>query len=1088
MEQQSELSNIIIVSSQQELDAAYESLASGSGGKILLESGPSYQFTVRDAEDLRETAHLTIGSLDPDNPAEVSEVRLKGAENITFEDLSFAVDGADVSGSGNMIDMRDSQNITIRNSAISSDAEGAIGTATGYTEGAGGLFAKGCDGITVEGSTVSNTNHAFAFLDSTNVTVVDNDISAIQGDGIRIGGVSGMLIEGNNLHDLLGSTQDANHSDMIQIWGTNISHNNENITIRENILDTGNGARYQMIFGHNEDIAENGFLFENIVIEDNVLYGAHQHGISIEDTLNATVRYNTVIYNSDTYVNMADGSQVQAEMTGAIQIGGEGAVIEYNIAHNVDGGENNVVLSTSSPALADDYRNHFVNVESGGSGDLRDLMLRPDSELNGVAGSSLLWSSDSAETLTAVADVTVSQDDRSVVTLDASLSRGPAGYVDVQGATYLWTFDDGTTATGRVVTHDFGTAGEHGYTLTVTLPDGSTDEINRTIDIETPLVFLHDFEGPTVAEPAAADADSFVFAPAGDAEAVEASAGAGWLQIGGEDGFLIERSNDKLFNLSSFNLGLTMDRADGASGVFLHLPRTMTASVDEAGYVTFELTTDEGSFTLLSESAVFGDNEAHKLSFVFDGQAGTLTLMVDGVADALTEASGTTAEKKYWGLTIGNTWQDAVEASVQEVYLLAETCEPESLQEPQLPPTDDMAAPGVPVEIAGTLSFEADGIVAQDLDYKLDGDGAWSEAGVDITKGTLSLTRANDTFYDADSFGVSFDLSLNEGGSPGKILYLHQTLALTLTDAGQLVFELTTDAGVQTIGTVGVNLDDGAAHRVALEYDAKAGAMEIVVDGAVMATGSQTGQTAPVKYWGLTFGDPWSGDDAGVTIDNIAVAKDGQIAPLAPEAELATVRAPAGDTVVSLDFEDEVVADVSGNGTYVTMKGGEASLVAAADGSQFLELGGDLATVNVSRDEDDLFNQDSFLFSFGMRSDAPEGRTVFGIHKSMTLDVVGDDLVFKITTTEGQYSLSSSGDILSDADWHDVQIAYSDEVGQLRMVVDGEVIASTEASGATLERAYWGLTLGHEWGGGFDGAIDDFTYSTNIAADYFDVA
>lgn len=1069
------VSETIIVSSQAEFEAAYKALSDGQGGKILLRSGGEYSLRIRDAGDAVESAAVTIASLDPSDPALIKSVQMSGAENITFEDLRFSVSGAEAPGSGYLLNISNSQNIAFRSSVLSSDAEGPLGTPDDFAEGAKLALVRNCEGVSFEDNEVYGFDHGFAFLDSYDVSLVGNDIHSLQGDGIRIGGVSGMLIEGNHLHDFLGGTQSANHSDMIQLWGTRINVNNEDIVIRENFLDTGNGANYQMIFGRNEDFDDNGFLYTGIVVEHNLLYGANFHSVSIVDTSGMIVRNNTVLYNPDAYNVFADGSQTQSTATGMIRVGGDGAIIENNVAHAISGGGVNYVLGAESALQDNDYRAHFVNLEAGGDGDMRDLMLRPDSPLNGIAGSRLTWATDTAEALTAVADVSVSQTDKSLVTLDAGWSRGPDGYVAPLGATFLWTFDDGSTAEGVSVTHDFGESGRHDYTLTVTGPDGSQDVIARSVVIEDVTVFDVTFAGGAVEDDAGAGAVIVLR----DAVVSE----DGWLEVGGRARLEISRSTEGMFNLPSFNFGLTVDRADDASGVLVDFPGTFEARIDAMGYVEFALDTDEGSFLVTSSAAVFADNAPHRLNFVFDGEAGTLSIEVDGELDSQVAASGVTAPKQSWGLTIGNTWHNGIEARVQDLAFYSEAA-PDALD-----PEPELAIAATPEAIAremiGSLSFEAGEVQGEGLFYSLDEPAAITEAGVDLERGTLTLTRKNVSLYDADSFGLFFDLTAKPGDAAGTVAYLHGTLELELDDAGQLSLRLNTENGWKQIGSVGLELDDGAAHRVSLEYDSDAGLMQICVDGHVVASGSHSGSTPPVKYWGLSFGHPWQDADAGVYVDNISLSDQGHTVQFAaPEAVLAET---TETTALLLDFEGAVISDKSGFGATVSTTDDLISLVEHEDGSQFVDIskGG---AVHVARTYDALFGQDSFVFDFSMRSDTASGRKVLGIHNSFQLDVENDDLVFNITTSDGEFGISTTGDVLGDHDWHHVEIAYSDSVGLLQLRVDGEIAAQAEVSGTTLERQYWGLDLGNIWSGGFDGAIDDFVYGTEVDARYFNLA
>jgi len=772
----------ITVSNSAELMEAYQELKAGSGGTILLSDTATYDLRSFDSLNEIDSA-VTIRSADSDNPATINSIRLTGAENLTIEDVHIHMDGDPNSFDDIALRISSSTDIVIRDSVMTSDASAPLGTVDTPDAAAQLALVRNSTDITFEGNNISGFNHGLAFMDSHGINISNNEMSAMQGDGIRIAGVNGLLIEGNHLYDFLGATQNANHSDMIQFWGINTTINTENVVIRENFLDTGNGANYQMIF-------------------------------------------NTVIHNSDTYDILADGTEVASTLSNRIDIDGTNTVIENNITQLVNDEINNAVLTTTSPYVSDDYRSHFVNVEAGGSGDLRDLMLLPDSELNGTFGSWLTWSRDASDTLTAIATATIADHDRSEFTLSAELSHGPDGYVVDQGATFTWIFDDGNVLEGASVTYDFNTAGEHSYNLIVTMPDGTTDEIRRTIG---------------------------------------------------------------LFSLNDFNIGITVDVETGSTGSLLHLPRTFQVTITEDGSVHITLTTQDGTFELLSNTAVFADSGAHELNFIFDGDAQSLSLVVDGQIDATVPAYGTTAPPSFWGLTIGSTWNEAVDARVQDIYVLNENI-----------PLDDV----------------------------------------------ISSSSEDDTNVPEDEINTLISLDF---------------------EGGEIIDTSDYDAAITPIGT-GISLVD------------------------------DTGQ-------------------------------DGQVAAISND-----------------------------------------------------------SAISVSRNYEEIFELDSFAFDFDMRSDSENGRAVFRIHQSLRLDIVDNDLRFMLTTTEGDFVIETSGDLLEDHDWHNVQISYSNDLDQLQMFVDGVNVASATASGTTLERAYWGLDIGNRWGNGFNGEIDDFTMSTNIGQQYFDLA
>ena len=1058
----------VVCYTQDDLDSAFKSLVADGGGEILLAPGVEFEIVAWDKDENNVNPNISVKSLDADNPATVTAVRMQGIENVSFENLKIVDLGNDSPYPSSVIDLMSCSNISFKNNVMEGSAKGPPGTTDNYEAASSAAVVKWSDGVVFANNEISNFYHGLAFRDCTDVDVVRNDIQGLQGDGIRIGGVSGMNVQENHLHDMTGSTTDFNHPDFIQLWGFRTTVNNEDITMSNNILDASGGPRYQLIFGHNQNVEDGSKVFDNVLIENNLLFGAHRNAIYINDTNNATVRNNTVLNSSDVYIIEADGSTTPSNMVGMIDIGGTNAVVENNVAHIVRNEGDNVILGTG-----DDYKDHFLNIEAGGSGDLRDLMLRPDSPLNGESGSSLTWFEATADDLLAVADVTVSKFDQSEVTLTAEHSRSATGLAVDSGAEFTWIFSDGTEKTGVTVTHDFETPGLHDYVLVATLPDGSKDQIARSIHISSPFVFDMDMSGATVADRAEVGSNIVL---KGDSLVED-----GWLEIGGRSRVEISRTNDALFNLSSFNLGITVDREDGMAGTFLDLPNSLSARIDAEGHIWFTIETDEGEYELVSGVAIFADEAAHHLNFVYDGEQGSLALLVDGELTDTVEAHGTTNPKMFWGLTVGNTWNDGLSAKVRDIYLLRENLDRDGST------IEDISADAAP-NFLGHLFWDENGVEAVELDYSLSGVGPWTPAGINISQNSLALTRQNDVFYEADSFSMEFSLQLNDPSSSGTIAYLHNTLDLALNESGQLVLRLKTSEGWEQIAS-GPEDWGGEAHKISIQYDSSENSLQLFIDDELAASGEHSGTTAPVKYWGLNFGHPWGGNTVDALVNYILVSDtpslhegpyviDGLFDPAA--------HGLSGDTVLAFDFEGSKLADLSGVGAQLQSADGDF-VFSEARASQVLDVSSDKAALEVTRGYEGLYGQDDFVFSLDMKSDASDGRNVFGIHKAFQLDVVDDDLVFRMTTQDGEFEVSTDGDVLADRDWHDVEIAYSDSLGQLRISVDGSLVDTTDASGTTHDMQHWGLAIGRKWGNGFDGQIDDFVFMTDVGADHFSI-
>ncbi len=81
-----------------------------------------------------------------------------------------------------------------------------------------------------------------------------------------------------------------------------------------------------------------------------------------------------------------------------------------------------------------------------------------------------------------------------------AVTMSAAGSVDPNGSvvSYQWTFDDGTTATGPVVSHVFAQDGSHAITVTVTDNDGLTDTVVTTAAVANVAPVIAAFSGATL--------------------------------------------------------------------------------------------------------------------------------------------------------------------------------------------------------------------------------------------------------------------------------------------------------------------------------------------------------------------------------------------------------------------------------------------------------------------------------------------------------------------------------------------------------------------------------------------------------------
>ena len=279
---------IISVASAAEL---YAALSSAQGGERIELAGGDYGSL--DIRGVTFPSDVTIVSADPENPAVIRGVYLRDSSHLVFDGILFDNE-YDPANPTSLFYVSRSSFITIRNSVfdgpVAPDANGTGEYGYGY-----GLYLNSSDNITVENNEFFDFGKALVALLSSNITVNANDVHTISGDIFNFVSVDGALIEGNWLHDFKIDPTSGNHPDMIQFWTSPGEVTIQNVIIRSNFLDAGTGNWTQSIF-----MANPGEPFLNILIEDNVIYNDHVHGITVGVTDGLVIRNNTLLHDPST--------------------------------------------------------------------------------------------------------------------------------------------------------------------------------------------------------------------------------------------------------------------------------------------------------------------------------------------------------------------------------------------------------------------------------------------------------------------------------------------------------------------------------------------------------------------------------------------------------------------------------------------------------------------------------------------------------------------------------------------------------------------------------------------------------------------
>jgi hypothetical protein len=322
----------IYVSNNSELTAA---LSSAKGGdQILLEPGKYGSIKL---SNLNFDSFVTLRSADPDNEAVLGYTDIENSSYIRLDDLV-----VDNSGS-RQVDISNSNNIEVLNSEVR--GEGPVPNTFGI------LVTNGSNNVTLTNNYVHNVDVGITILGGSDHTINENYVDYVYSDYFKFSVVQDILIENNTGGGNTFPGPEV-HTDFIQFQGSS-----SDIVIRGNVFLAQNSERPQGIFLGKH-------VYDNVLIEQNIIYSGKVNAIKVFDGSNIVVRDNTLLSTPDVGHDVAVVSVPS------------GSVVENNIYTHTSGGfsGSNVIAQWDDPNDINHYSDLFVNAEVGLGGiTLEDL-------------------------------------------------------------------------------------------------------------------------------------------------------------------------------------------------------------------------------------------------------------------------------------------------------------------------------------------------------------------------------------------------------------------------------------------------------------------------------------------------------------------------------------------------------------------------------------------------------------------------------------------------------------------------------------------------------------------------------------------
>ncbi len=328
---------------------------------------------------------LTISSEDPQNLATISNLDIINSNGIHFSNLNIVEVESAVDGY--LVEVNNSTDISFSSTSFIGQGVQPVFEIDLDARANGGVRFQNCEDVTVKNSSFSNLNFGIVVRETVDMLIQNNRLTKLQADGIQLSGIQDVEIDSNYLGDFLGSENAVNHMDMIQIFSAGSSIRTKNISISNNVLDSGNGVGTQTIFLGNEKYnASNSQqdMYQNISISNNLIHNSHAHGITVGETNGVQIRNNTLFKNpSSLMIDDPLGHEVEAPRI-RISEASKDVIIEKNIVEIIEAPEESIydknVKHNSDLWWSAEYQGKlFIDPLSHGSNILRRLEIKPDS-------------------------------------------------------------------------------------------------------------------------------------------------------------------------------------------------------------------------------------------------------------------------------------------------------------------------------------------------------------------------------------------------------------------------------------------------------------------------------------------------------------------------------------------------------------------------------------------------------------------------------------------------------------------------------------------------------------------------------------
>jgi hypothetical protein len=470
-------------------------LATAQGGdRILLAPG---QFgPVAIGETARFSTPLVITSQDTGTRASITGLTITGASNLTLDGVNFHIDYKPGEAlHKRVIEINSAQDITITNAIFNGELASGTGALEDDGFGAGyGLVANASTRIVLKNSQLRGLRRGAIFNGCKQIEVSKNEVSGLRDDAFDFVGGTGILIEGNHIHDFVTSRASSDLPDMIQFWTSKSPEASSNVKIRGNFLDAGVQFQTNSILMNNEAVVHEGkgeeMYYRDIEITGNVIRNGNFHGAVIAGVDGLVIANNTVLQLLPPTLSK-DATTPYLMPLGQVK----NVRVERNVVPRLQAvlkspprgwkAVQNYEAQRERPGVPNYYQSLFVNALARKSMTLADLAVLPGSQLDGRdVGSPLLRFDTKPKRPAGYILSRVALAGGFKLVFDASHIYGPDGLLEKKDVVAVtWDFGDKDSGKGMLTEHHYAKRGIYNVTAKVRLASGEDLTLERSIEI-----------------------------------------------------------------------------------------------------------------------------------------------------------------------------------------------------------------------------------------------------------------------------------------------------------------------------------------------------------------------------------------------------------------------------------------------------------------------------------------------------------------------------------------------------------------------------------------------------------------------------